>query len=88
MNDRELDLLLAEYRKKRPTDLQMRKWKNAVRAELRKPPRVNKTWVQLIAACAAGFVAGAMFFKSDVEKTVAEKSPGNATIEYVFVKTN
>ncbi|WP_413289770.1 hypothetical protein [Bdellovibrio sp. HCB337] len=93
MKDNDLDILLAEYRNKSATDLQVQKWKRAVRAELKTRIAPPKTvWVQLAAACLVGFVMGALLFRTEqlqhsFEK-IAQKNNDDATIEYVFSKSN
>lgn len=93
MKDQDLDILLAEYRNQKPTDLQMQKWKQTVRQELRqrKAPR-KQLWMQLVAASVVGFLIGALVFKSskseDPFQHLAKNDSDNATIEYVFTKTN
>lgn len=93
MKDKDLGILLSEYRKQEPTDLQMQKWKRAVRSELSSKKESKKTlWMQLAAASVVGFLIGAMVFKSSKQdqmfQNVAQNETDNATVEYVFTKTN
>jgi hypothetical protein len=93
VKDKDLDLLLSEIRSQTPNELQMQKWKNAVRNELRtnkKPKRVF--WMQLAAASVIGFLVGAVVFKNtkqeDSFQNLAQFDGDNATVEYVLTKTN
>lgn len=93
MKDKDFDILLSEYRKQEPTDLQLQKWKRAIRSELSsKKETKKKLWMQLITASVIGFLIGAVVFKSakqdQVFQKVAQIDSENATIEYVFTKTN
>lgn len=93
MKDQDLDILLGEYQNQKPTDLQMQKWKQIVRQELhlKKSPK-KQLWVQLVAASIVGFIVGALVFKTskseDPFQHLAKNDGDNATIEYVFTKTN
>ncbi len=102
MKDHDLDILLAEYRTKKPTDFQMRKWKNAIRQEQKPGAKHEQTskgqsnnqriWLQLVAATILGFIVGALVFKTTPKENsfqqMAETESDNATIEYVLTKTN
>lgn len=93
MNDKDLDILLAEYRIQNPTDLQLQKWKKAIRQDLRQKNTSKKQlWMQLAVASIFGFLIGALVFKTskneDPFQNFALNDSDNATIEYVFTKTN
>lgn len=92
MNNNDLDLLLAEYRNVKPTDLQTAKWKRAVRAEL-KPKRARTPWMQLAAASVVGFLVGGLVFSlGRMSATGGEENfrnvASNETFEMVYVKTD
>lgn len=97
MKDNELDLLLAEYRQVKPTDLQTAKWKSAVRAELRPKvqakPRGASPWLQLVAASVVGFIVGGLVFGfgragSGTDEENYRNVASNETFEMVYVKTD
>lgn len=92
MKDKDLDILLSEYRKNQPTQLQVQKWKKAVQKERQPKPKYEFQWTQIIAASVVGFLVGAMVFYStknkDAFQNFAQIENDNATIEYVFTKTN
>lgn len=93
MKDKDLDLLLSEYRSQQTSDLQVQKWKRAVRRETNGRDRSKKRlWIQLAAASIVGFLVGAIAFKTSDQsalfKDLAQNNGDNATVEYVFTKTN
>ena len=99
MKDKDLEVLLSEYRNQEPTHLQVQKWKRTIRSELNsKKESKSKFWMQLVAASVVGFLIGVVVLKSanlnqsfpnvgqsEVENENAEE---NATVEYVFTKSN
>lgn len=93
MKDKDLNLLLSEYRSQQTSDLQLQKWKRAVRRETNVRGRSKKRlWIQLAAASIVGFIVGAIAFKTSDQSTLfqnlAQNNGDNATVEYVFTKTN
>lgn len=94
MKDKDLDILLAEYRNKQPSDVQMQKWKRAVRRELGVTTASPKKqiWMQLVAASIVGFLVGALVFKTtkteDPFQKLAQNDNDNATVEYVYTNSN
>lgn len=94
MKDNDLDLLLSEYRSQKPSELQVQKWKSAVRREIASQKNSNKNlWMQLVAATLVGFIVGALAFKTSKQEDIifqnfAQNDENNATLEYVFTKTN
>ena len=93
MKDKDLDILLSEYRKEEPTDIQMQKWKQAVRREVKSSvPERKNTWNQLLVASLVGFIVGALVFKTnkteDEFQTFAKNDRESATIEYVYTNSN
>jgi hypothetical protein len=93
MKDKDLNILLSDYRKQEPTDLQVQKWKRAVRSEMSsKVESKKKLWMQLAAASVVGFLIGAVVFNSSKQdqffQNVAKIDTENATVEYVFTNTN
>lgn len=93
MKDQDLDLLLAEYRSQRPSEIQIQKWKQTVRQEriVMAAPK-KSVRLQLVAATVVGFIVGALVFKTnkteDLFQKAAELDGGDATIEYVYIKSN
>jgi hypothetical protein len=95
MKDQQLEALLSEMRKQQTTDLQIHKWKRAIRKEL-KPAKESyfsfKTISQIAVASIIGFLIGAAIFKNNSIQeqfdSVAKNDSENATIEYVYTNTN
>ena len=92
MNDNQLDQLLAEFRNKKPNDMQVHRWKKAVREELqsnvKKPQSI---WLQLLVASLTGFIIGGVVFSYnpfDASTNLAQLENENATFEYVYTKIN
>ena len=86
------DILLREMRQKEPTQMQKQHWKKAIKNEihLSKVRSPLFSW-QLVAASLVGFLLGASIFgwrSSEFPIHVAQNDIDNATIEYVFTKTN
>lgn len=93
MNDKDLDLLLAEYRNTQPTSMQVQKWKRAVRQELNAvKPSKKQIWMRLVAASVVGFIVGAIVFGRNKTESafqqLAKNEADDATIEYVYTKSN
>lgn len=92
MKNKDLELLLSELKNKKPNDLQVKKWKLAVNNELKNSRKTQQSyWPQIIAASFVGFIAGAIAFGalnlSDSDN-IAKNDVDNATVEYVFTKSN
>ena len=97
MRDEELDELLKSLHDEKPADLQMRKWKNAVRAETSRGSAHSSMWktqwMQLAAACLVGFLIGALVFggfwvRDELGERFAQYDFENATVDHVMIKTN
>lgn len=91
MNDQELKNLLSEYRDKKPSDLQIQKWKNAILQEQKKKLSPSRSvWLQLVACSIVSFVLGGVAFSALQNKEesleIANNFQNDATIEYVFHK--
>lgn len=89
--DKELDALLSPLRSAGGSDLEQRKWRNAVREELTRG-RVRRPWVsaqRLIPTAAAlliGFALGRFGGGPKAGDSVSNNEP-SATIEYVYAKS-
>ena len=80
--DQDLDLLLSEYRKIQPDDLQMQKWKSAVRREAYGSRSTQKpVWLQLAAASVVGFVVGGLVIKMTGAEPSGQRFEAVAQIE-------
>ena len=96
MKDQDLDLWLSELRDHRPSDLQMQKWKRAVRLENQRVrgDRVSRPRqaVRLAVACAVGILIGATLFRTSPNPAamseIAQNDFDNATTEFVTVKSS
>lgn len=88
--DQELQSLLSRANNINPTPKQIEQWKEAVSREatrhrFTKPNRLS--WVgQLAAALATGFIIGFYFSHHPTNLETAKSEP-NATVEYVFAKS-
>ena len=92
MKDNHLNTLLAELRKQNPTDFQVNKWKRMVQREIHQQKDTKMhLWLRLAAASIIGFLLGALVFsRPHVEnplEQLTQNSGEDATIEYVFTKT-
>lgn len=90
--------LLQELKDKSPSDLQIHKWKSAVRSELStkatKKSAFQFKWYHLAAASFMGILIGAGAVLQFMRTQYQEHSPeparierGDATIEYAFYKS-
>ena len=95
MNPNDQDPILSVFRKKEPSDLQMQKWKRAVKREagiLKGSHASNgkKRVFEWIAASLVGFAMGGLLFSSLQRESpltrIAEYQQDDATIEYVRIK--
>jgi len=86
--DKDLENLLKPLKNLKPNDLQMKKWQNAVQAELpAKTSIFTMKWAfQLAVAGLIGFIVGALIFKNQPDQgsapRVAQISLDDATFEY------
>ena len=91
MSDQDLNYLLSEYRNKKPTDLQIQKWKNAIdREHSLKDHSTRSVWFQLVASSIVSFILGGIAFNflqdKEVSSGIANNFGNDATIEYVYHK--
>lgn len=95
--DRDLDKMLRPLRAMEPTEIELQRWRSAMRRHLqqRQPRRLSA--LGLIAASIAGIVLGAAGFagwstrqnspsRSACESSVADNDVANATYEHIAVK--
>jgi len=87
-----LDQLLSSYREEPVSDLQIQKWKKAVRSQVPHRQRRSWQWAQLVAAGLVGFIVGSLFFHSRANQIPVadgiQNDTENATIEYVVTKSD
>lgn len=89
MKDKDIELLMAEYRQLPVSDLQIQKWKGVVQNEVSKNrQRRRSVWLPLVAASILGFVLGGWVFSDNNENVDSVISSEDATIEYIYVKNN
>ncbi|HVK61745.1 MAG TPA: hypothetical protein VM432_09360 [Bdellovibrionales bacterium] len=96
MTDAELKKLLAEFQQNKPSDLQVQKWKRAVRGAAQAPLKIKRDfgWRGVAVAMIVGIVIG--FGATKFTQPRHETKPGietsfdsaDATVERIYVKTD
>lgn len=90
MRDQELDQILSPLQANFTNDLQLSKWRQAVREELSRPEPQSKwkrfSWVNQIAAgIVIGLVISSIF---NLNTTHQQTTQSNATVEYIYANSN
>ena len=93
--DKELDSLLEPLQKKSVSELQIYKWKSAIKKELEKNRKsifkINWAWQisQIAASVLLGIIIGKFVFDSPDKESylLAKKMEPSATYEYIYAKS-
>lgn len=83
MKDQELKNMFKSMKHGEPSEIEVARWKRVIQQELRN--RTSSEWARLAAACLIGVIIGATVFKNGPQKSDAENSSYNATIEMIHV---
>ena len=86
MKDHELEEFLSQLRKENPNDLQMAKWKRAVKQEVKAVHRSKRiSFFSDFAKVAAGVVFGVLISNADFsEQKIENNFDDDATIEVIY----